>query len=332
MEYAYARCEDRLSAPDFDPSFHDASVAGTVMGHLTKHIPLVLTLMTSLPDSIVVAMSPDMASYFRLQRDVATQVGEIRDGQNDKWKNASHPTIFHEILSSKLPESEKSVPRLAQDGQVTVVAGTLTTAWALSVALFYLLENPTSLRKLKDELRKAIPNPAAITPLSALEQLPYLTGVIQEALRLSYGVSSRLQRISPDEVMIFNDGTKDWAIPAGTPVGMTSTLVHQHPSIYPSPHSFRPERFVENPRLDRYMLSFSKGSRQCIGINLAYAELYLCLSALFRVYGSKDVKDQGDEGWIELYETDLADIEIQGDGMIPLPKVDTKGVRIVVRK
>jgi hypothetical protein len=68
MEYAYARSEHRLDAEDFDPSFHDASVAGTVMGHLTKQMPWILSTMTSLPDWVAVSMNPDMASYVNLQR------------------------------------------------------------------------------------------------------------------------------------------------------------------------------------------------------------------------------------------------------------------------
>jgi cytochrome P450 len=214
---------------------------------------------------------------------------------------------------------------------VTVVAGTLTTAWALSVALFYLLTLPEALKKLKTELKESVPNTLALPDLASLEKLPYLTACIQEALRLSYGVSSRLQRVSPNEVMVFNDGEKNWEIPPGTPVGMTSTLVHQDPAIFPSPHSFMPERWIENPRLDKYMLSFSKGTRQCIGINLAYAELYMMLAAVFRSYGSSEVIMDDDLGYLILYETTLEDVEIQADGMVPLTKIGTKGIRVQVK-
>jgi cytochrome P450 len=188
------------------------------------------------------------------------------------------------------------------------------------------------LRKLKAELLTAIPGLSKSLPLSALEQLPYLTACIQEGLRLSCGVSSRLQRICPDEDLLFNDGKKQWTIPRGTPVGMTSTLVHYDPSIFPSPKSFRPERWIENPRLDKYLIAFSKGSRQCIGINLAYAELYLALATIFRRYGSKDTRGEGDLGIFELYETTDKDWEIVGDGITPLMVPESKGIRIRVLK
>jgi cytochrome P450 len=150
------------------------------------------------------------------------------------------------------------------------------------------------LKKLKAEPVTAIPDPLKYLPLSALEQLPYLTTCIQEGLRLSCSVSSRLQRICPDEDLIFNDGKKQWSIPRGTLVGMTSTIVHYDPSTFPSLKSFRPERWMENPRLVKYLITFSKASRQCIGINLTYAEIFLAVATIFRQYSSKDVRSKGD--------------------------------------
>ena len=34
-----------------------------------------------------------------------------------KKEDLNHPTIFHELLNSKLPESEKGVLRLAEEAQ-----------------------------------------------------------------------------------------------------------------------------------------------------------------------------------------------------------------------
>ena len=94
---------------------------------------------------------------------------------------------------------------------------------------------------------------------------------MSEGLRLGYGVCQRLQRVSPNDPIYFKSSSKRdddvmWKIPAGTPVGMTCALVHMNPDIFPEPLKFSPERWVEDRHLDRYLLSFSKGSRQCLGI------------------------------------------------------------------
>ena len=133
-----------------------------------------------------------------------------------------------------------------------VAAGTLTTSWALSVATYHLIASPKILMRLKSELISAIPDSNTRIPLPSLENLPYLVAVVQEAIRLSYGVASRLQRVSPEKCLLFTDpiSGKQWSIPPNTPVGMTSTLIHQNESIYPNAHAFIPERWIDNPRLE----------------------------------------------------------------------------------
>jgi hypothetical protein len=280
------------------------------------------------------------------------QIEEIRHNPDIGKKDVSHPTIFHDLLTSSLPESEKSTERLAEEAVLLVGAGkhffpkiksrnqgrsvnlvhllkgTHTAAWALSVATFYLLSQPSTLLALKAELSVAIPKPTNVIPLATLEKLPYLTGVIKEGLRLSYGESSRIPRISPDAPLQLND----WVIPAGTPVSMTSTLMHHDESVFPDSYAFKPERWVNDPtgHLDRYMVAFTKGSRNCLGMPLAWAEMYLCLAGIFRRFGSGDVRGKDDEGVLELFETDETDVKMIGDLFFPLVKADSKGIRVKV--
>ncbi|EXJ73188.1 uncharacterized protein A1O5_02948 [Cladophialophora psammophila CBS 110553] len=343
-QYALGQNENRVLARDFDPSFHDASIVGSTMGHLTKQFPFILSLMQSLPDDLTIMMNRSMASYVKLQRDIRAQIELIhRHRESSVYKSSPHQTIFHEILESNLPEAEKSTSRLWQDGQVTVIAGTLTTASALSCTLFALLSQPELLRRLKLELAAAIPNPNRLPELTALEQLPFLTACIKEGLRLSNGVSTRLQRIDPDNPVVFVDRTKHrgkrYVLPPGTPLSMTAMLVHFDESVFPQPLSFAPDRWLHHadadspaPALDKYLVPFSRGTRQCIGMNLAYAELYITLAMVFRVYGSPDVRMKGDRGYLELFETEWArDVEIVGDGVTPLNRKGSRGVRIKVK-
>jgi hypothetical protein len=124
----------------------------------------------------------------------------------DDHEDKQIPTIFHDILLSKLPPAEKKLDRIYQEGQTLVAAGTETTAWTLSVIMFYLLKDPAKLQRLTNELRKA-----NATTSTELEQLPYLNGVVQEGLRLGLGVSHRLPRIAPDETLTFVDGGENLA-------------------------------------------------------------------------------------------------------------------------
>lgn len=128
----------------------------------------------------------------------------------DDHENKQIPTIFHDILLSNLAPAEKKLDRIYQEGQTFVAAGTETTAWTLSVIIFYLLKEPAKLQRLTNELRKS-----NATTSTELEQLPYMTAVVQEGLRLAYGVSHRLPRIAPNETLTLTDGKKTWLIPPG---------------------------------------------------------------------------------------------------------------------
>jgi cytochrome P450 len=267
------------------------------------------------------------------------QVNRIKEGENDQWKDQDHPTIFHAILDSKLPDEEKSVDRLAQDAQMLVMAGTLTTSGVLEVVAFWLLSQPDTLKTLKDELSAAIPNPNDIgtIPLPTLEALPYLTAVIKEGIRLVYGSSSRLQRIDPDNDLVYKDKKtgKEFVIPAGTPVGATAVQIHHNEDIYPDSKKFRPERWLgpSGRELERYMVSFNMGHRKCFGIHLAYAELYLTAAAIWRLWGSGGeggIRGSDDLGVLTLFETGVRDIEIESDYFAPMPQKGSKGIRVQV--
>ncbi|KAI0423403.1 cytochrome P450 [Xylaria sp. FL1042] len=111
-------------------------------------------------------------------------------------------------------------------------------------------------------------------------------------------------------------------IPRGTSVGMTSVLIHHNPELFPRSREFNPNRWLDEKGdrdrlLKKYILSFSRGSRQCIRINLAYAELFMVTGLLLRRLGPQ----------LSLYKTGLEDVEILHDCFIPLPKINTEGVR-----
>lgn len=244
-------------------------------------------------------------------------------------------TILQDLLQSRLPQEEKQPLRVAQEATTVVIAGTHGTSFAIATGIYYLLASPETLQKLRQELTDAIPDPDNPLGWKELEKLPYLRGVIQESLRLSYGSSARLPRIAPAEDLIVRDEARDltWKIPRGTPVGMSSFQIHHDEKIFPDSDAFIPERWVQaGNSLDRYMVSFTKGSRGCLGINLAYALMYLTFARLFRVYGSPQCRQAGDKGYLELYETEYDDIAMAIDGFLPLSKNGSHGLQLVVKR
>jgi cytochrome P450 len=144
-------------------------------------------------------------------------------------------------------------------------AGADTTGHVMAIATYYVLSNPDVHQKLIEELNQAFPSSEAHLNYSKLEELPYLTGVIKETLRLSSPIPGRLPRRIDTNGEVFNG----YNIPKGTIVGMSAAMVHKDPKVFEDPEAFEPERWADTEqakRLDKYLVAFSKGSRQCIGI------------------------------------------------------------------
>lgn len=182
----------------------------------------------------------------------------------------SDSTIFHAVLRSDLPDSDKTTERMGHEAQTFFGAGVVTTAWALSNAVFYILADPEKLSRLRTELQEAIPDVSAADAFSyeKLERLPYLTGCIKEGVRLSYGVSGRLTRVFYEPLVY-----KDWTIPPKTAVSMSIADVSFEETIFEGPRQYKPERWLpgapkpaDGTSLENYFLPFSKGPRMCLGI------------------------------------------------------------------
>jgi cytochrome P450 len=224
--------------------------------------------MNALPDSLVGALNPPLGQLLQLQRDLRVLIQRIRI-ESKQEKLPEEPTIFHELLASDMPEHEKSDVRLADDAQLVIGGGLLTTAWTLSNATFYIVNNPQIQETLRTELREAFPDLTVPDALSwqALDKLPYLRGCIREGIRFAHGLSGRNPRVLKDTLVYDR-----WSIPAGTPISMTPADVHFDEAIYSQAHEFQPERWLGNPKapdgspLERYFVGFGKGPRACIGI------------------------------------------------------------------
>lgn len=110
---------------------------------------------------------------------------------------------------------------------------------------------------------------------------------------------------------------------------MNSYSMHMNHTIFPSPETFFPERWLVEPPsnhnnknnnpLKRYLVPFTKGPRQCLGMDLAYAEMYLAAAIIHRRFPLT-----------ELYNTSREDVDVAHDFFNPYPSLTSEGVRVLV--
>ncbi|KAF1945984.1 benzoate 4-monooxygenase cytochrome P450 [Clathrospora elynae] len=277
--YAYGKSFEELDKPGF-PCRLEHDVKGMLLSlHARRYFPTIFRVLTLLPEWALVRLNPDVVSYLDLDRRVTQLSIEAINSRKSEARPTKNANLFDALTDSSIPTHERTVQRLKDESQLVLIAGLDTTARFLTAVVCYLVTYPDTLAKLRAELHTMTDKQESRPTWSQLETLPYLTAFINEALRCHCSITSRFPRV-PLEPLVY----KDWVIPAGTSVGASPWLLNRHPDVFPDPDAFRPERWLEaearGEYLTRYLVTFAKGSRGCLGINLAYAELYLTVTAL----------------------------------------------------
>jgi cytochrome P450 len=153
-----------------------------------------------------------------------------------------------------------------------LIAGHETTAITLAWALYAVHRHPHVLAKLLAEIDPLGPDPAP----DELANLPYLSAVIDEALRM-YPVVDTVVRVL----------RKPWSfagyeLPAGVGVAVAIPVVHRREDLYPNARAFEPERFLQGkPKPWEYM-PFGGGNRRCIGAAFSHYESRVALATILR--------------------------------------------------
>jgi hypothetical protein len=97
-----------------------------------------------------------------------------------------------------------------------------------------------------------------------------------------------------------------------------------NPTIFPEPEKFLPDRWLNESdykRMSKYLQPWGRGSRLCLGMELAYTDLYLSVARLFGPDCAFTMR---------LYDTRLEDWDAYADYFAPLPVPGGKGLRVVV--
>ncbi|GKT87518.1 trichothecene C-15 hydroxylase [Colletotrichum tofieldiae] len=135
------------------------------------------------------------------------------------------------------------------------------------------------LAKLNSEVRSAFEKDAEID-VNNVQHLSFMLAVLKEAMRVHPAVAISLaRRTPPGGAQIAGK----W-VNGGTTLGIWQYAVYHNPSKFLDPDSFIPERWLDDERFEKDEKNlhqpFSYGPRNCLGMNLAYAEMRLILARI----------------------------------------------------
>ncbi|MDP9385026.1 MAG: cytochrome P450 [Actinomycetota bacterium] len=154
-----------------------------------------------------------------------------------------------DILSMLLTATPDATDAELRDDLVTLlVAGHETTATTMAWTLERLMRHPEALARSR-------------------EDGAYLDAAVKEAQRVRPVITYVMRRLTAP----FAVG--GYTAPAGATLGTSVTLMHRRADLYPEPHAFRPERFLDG-KPDTYgWVPFGGGVRRCLGAAFAQYEM-----------------------------------------------------------
>jgi cytochrome P450 len=195
---------------------------------------------------------------------------------------SEHRDFLHYILSAN-NEKGMSPAEINVNAFSLSIAGSESTATALSGAAFLMLTHPPVYQRLVKEVRSMHTAEEEIT-LASTHKLEFLDAVITETLRMYPPVAITLPRCVPAG----GETIAGKFVPGGVTVGVHHYSTYHHPNNFCRPGEFLPERWLPGTRdaapfandNKDCMQPFSFGPRNCLGKNIARAEMRLLFAKL----------------------------------------------------
>jgi cytochrome P450 len=233
-----------------------------------------ISLMPPRPDSLAARLAERVGPFAKFVR-MQEEVDEILFAliAERRAEGADRDDVLAMLLEATHEDGSPMDEQEIRDELMTLlVAGHETTATTLAWAFERLVREPAVLERLVAEIDAGSD--------------AYLTATIQETLRDRPVLPNAAPRLVAREVTI-----GDWTYQPGCTLVANGYLIHHDPEIYPDPHAFRPERFLDDPPGTYTWIPFGGGRRRCLGASFAILEMKVVLKALL---GGCELRDSGD--------------------------------------
>ncbi|KAM3087825.1 hypothetical protein ACMFMG_001894 [Clarireedia jacksonii] len=271
-EYVFAGEFRMLEREDWGESFYAAWRALWELSGLIRQLPFLMEVFEAMPRWMTGLVNKKALEVIDMQAATDAATRSVLDLDEEDMKGRELKSIIWEVARSReLEEEERTFRRLSVEANSLLAAGFETTAAMLGATTLEVLKDEELHLRLRRELEGAIPDEGQIPGWRELERLPVLSGVY-----------------------------KEWKIPAGTEIGQSNLFISHSPEIYPEPYKFIPSRWstpnsAERRRLEHHLHPFGRGSRQCVAMNLAYAELYRGIATIFRRFPALRLDGMGEK-------------------------------------
>ncbi|PBK89422.1 cytochrome P450 [Armillaria gallica] len=243
---------------------------------------IVVALIRILPDSVLKVLklvstraAHELASVGETAGKVAREIlaAQAKLGHDESDKDIS------DILARARLTGQMRDDEIESQFVTFIIAGHETTAATMSWLLYELAAHPEHQSIIREELKQSYHND--------YDSLPFFNAAIKEALRL-HPFAHTPARAAPHDDVLPLTGSKTLAIPKGQTLFCSIYLYNRLPSIWGADaEEWNPARFLDKNipiSLGVYanLMTFSTGSRSCIGWRFAVMEIQTVLANLIR--------------------------------------------------
>ncbi|KAF9769435.1 hypothetical protein IL306_013152 [Fusarium sp. DS 682] len=262
------------------------AISSTVKFAMQSSVLYELGLGFLVPLVISKSVREQRVANYRFSEDKVKKRLEYGSDRGDFWDR-----IMIKSADGNSSQEGMSEGEMLNNASILVLAGSETSATTLCGMTLFLLNNPDSKQRLTEEIMSSFNSIKDITIVS-VGQLPFLSAVFQETLRLYPPVPTHSQRVPP------KGG-------AETSVGMSMMGACHDPKNFHRAKDFCPERWLAdappefNMDVKQVYQPWSMGTRNCLGRNLARAEILLIMAKLLWCFEIQLDRELTDSNWFD---------------------------------
>ncbi|EME45102.1 hypothetical protein DOTSEDRAFT_52473 [Dothistroma septosporum NZE10] len=218
-----------------------------------------------------------------------------------------YPTVYSQLRSNLTKDAAKHGQRddlrlnIASELLDHTLAGFDTSGITLTW-LAWQLSRPQNISWQKD-LQAELATLDKSLSAKTIDGLPILHATLMETLRLHAAIPGNQPRITPQMPTSLGDaeaGVMFADLPPGIRVQAQAWSLHRHPTVFPDPEVWRPERWLtedgelgNDPKMTRWFWAFGSGGRMCVGSNLAMLDMKATVVAIWGNFSTELVDDEG---------------------------------------
>ncbi|KAI9438742.1 cytochrome P450 [Lactarius indigo] len=169
---------------------------------------------------------------------------------------------------------------------IFLLAGHETTAHTLCFTFALLALYPDEQERLYQHIKGIMASLNGMPTYEDMNRFTRSMAVLNETLRMFPPASTIYKKATEDTNLTVGNadgGKTTFPVPSGTEIEFHVPGLHYNPRYWKDPHTFRPERFLEEWPRDAF-LPFSSGARACIGRQFFETESIAAITMMMSRY------------------------------------------------